>query len=325
MKELIHVQIFLYDHFLLTSAASFYDTFMMANRISEVAFRGRWKWKVDFISVKGGKIQSSSGIQVVTKRYQRYKQKSIILIPGLDHLNVDEIIALLPELSSEIQFFKNLQEPIYASCSAGYLLAESGKLNSCSIASSWWLHSDFSYRYPKVQLQMDKLIVRNQNITTSGGAFSSIDLALRSLTDTSKEILSKSVANILAVDPKRELQSPYKQWLHNSQATWILKLERKLLSDLSYPWQIEDLAEITNLHPRTLFRKMKLELNLTPKKYLEKLRIQKAKQMLANENLRISDLCYHCGYEDLSHFQKVFKKTVGMSPGEYRDRFIKKR
>ncbi|GBF51234.1 AraC-family transcriptional regulator [Leptospira ryugenii] len=113
-------------------------------------------------------------------------------------------------------------------------------------------------------------------IATSGGAFSSIDFALRSLTDTSKEILSKSVANILAVDPKRELQSPYKQWLHNSQATRILKLDRKLLSDLSYPLHFDDLAEITNMNPRTLFRKMKQELNLSPKKYLETLRIQKA-------------------------------------------------
>ncbi|WP_108977598.1 helix-turn-helix domain-containing protein [Leptospira ryugenii] len=47
--------------------------------------------------------------------------------------------------------------------------------------------------------------------------------------------------------------------------------------------------------------------------------------MLSKENLRISDLCYHCRYEDQSHFQKVFKKTVGMSPGEYRDRFIKRK
>lgn len=321
MKSLINVQIMLFENFLLTSAVSFFDTLMIANRISDASFHSRWRWKPAYVSMNGGEIPSSSGIKLKSKALRRTIKDGIIFAPGLDHLFAQDILNQLPNLSREIHFFKNIDIPMYVSCSAGYLLAESGKLNSKSIASSWWLHSDFANRYPNVNLQMDKLLVSDRNITTSGGAFSAIDLALRAISDTSKEVLSKSVANFLAVDPKRQLQSPYKQWLHISQEPWLQKLETKVLQDLTYPWQIQDLSKIAGMNPRTFFRKMKLELKMTPKKYLEKLRIQKAKHMLTQRKLKIADLGFHCGYEDLSHFQKVFKKNVGMSPGEYRNRF----
>lgn len=321
MNQLVTVQIFLFENFLLTSAVSFFDTIMIANRISEASFRSRWRWNPEFVSVKGGEIQSSSGIKLKSKVFRKTIKGAILFVPGLDHLYPKDILNQLPKLSREIQTLKRIDTQMYVSCSAGYLLAEAGVLNSKSVASSWWLHSDFANRYPDVNLLMDKLLVSDKNITTSGGAFSSIDLALRAISDTSKEILSKSVANFLAVDPKRQLQSPYSQWLHISQEPWLLALEAKVLKDLSHPWQIEDLAKLAEMHPRTFFRKMKEEMRLTPKKYLEKLRIQKAKQMLTQRNFKISDLCFHCGYEDLSHFQKVFKKNVGMGPGEYRNRF----
>lgn len=324
MKKLINVRIMLYENFLLTSAVSFFDTLMIANRISEASFRSRWRWEPAYVSMKGGEIRSSSGIKVKSKALSRNIKDGIFFVPGLDHLFAEDILKQIPNLSSEIHLFKNIDIPMYVSCSAGYLLAEAGKLYSKSVASSWWLHSDFANRYPDVNLQMDKLLVSDRNLTTSGGAFSAIDLALQAISDTSKEVLSKSVANFLAVDPKRKLQSPYKQWIHISQEAWLIQMESTVLKDLTYPWQIQDLAKLAKMHPRTLFRKMKQELKMTPKKFLEKLRIQKAKLMLTQRNLKISDLGFHCGYEDISHFQKVFKKNVGMSPGEYRSRFHSK-
>lgn len=52
--------------------------------------------------------------------------------------------------------------------------------------------------------------------------------------------------------------------------------------------------------------------------YLSRVRIEKAKNLLLNPNLRISEIAYEVGFQSLTHFNRVFKKIVGQSPTEYR-------
>lgn len=53
--------------------------------------------------------------------------------------------------------------------------------------------------------------------------------------------------------------------------------------------------------------------------YLSRVRIEKAKNLLLNPNLRISEIAYEVGFQSLTHFNRVFKKIVGQSPTEYRN------
>ncbi|MEN9575062.1 MAG: hypothetical protein RL514_2917 [Verrucomicrobiota bacterium] len=52
--------------------------------------------------------------------------------------------------------------------------------------------------------------------------------------------------------------------------------------------------------------------------YLSRVRIEKAKNLLLNPNLRISEIAYEVGFQSLTHFNRIFKKLVGQSPTEYR-------
>jgi AraC-like DNA-binding protein/ligand-binding sensor protein len=52
--------------------------------------------------------------------------------------------------------------------------------------------------------------------------------------------------------------------------------------------------------------------------YLSRVRIEKAKNLLLNPNLRVSEIAYEVGFQSLTHFNRVFKKLVGQSPTEYR-------
>jgi AraC-like DNA-binding protein/ligand-binding sensor protein len=58
-------------------------------------------------------------------------------------------------------------------------------------------------------------------------------------------------------------------------------------------------------------------LNFT--EYLSRVRVEKAKNLLLNPNLRISEIAYEVGFQSLTHFNRVFKKIVGRSPTEYRE------
>ncbi len=57
-------------------------------------------------------------------------------------------------------------------------------------------------------------------------------------------------------------------------------------------------------------------LNFT--EYVSRVRVEKAKNLLLNPNLRISEIAYEIGFQSLTHFNRVFKKITGQSPTEYR-------
>ncbi|MBI5801914.1 MAG: PocR ligand-binding domain-containing protein [Verrucomicrobia bacterium] len=52
--------------------------------------------------------------------------------------------------------------------------------------------------------------------------------------------------------------------------------------------------------------------------YLSRIRIEKAKNLLLNPNLRISEIAYEVGFQSLTHFNRIFKKLAGQSPTHYR-------
>ena len=54
--------------------------------------------------------------------------------------------------------------------------------------------------------------------------------------------------------------------------------------------------------------------------YLSRVRIEKARNLLLNPNLRISEVAFEVGFQSLTHFNRVFRKLVGQSPTEYREK-----
>lgn len=64
-----------------------------------------------------------------------------------------------------------------------------------------------------------------------------------------------------------------------------------------------------------LFKKI-TGINFT--EYVSRVRTEKAKNLLLNPNLRISEIAYEVGFQSLTHFNRVFKNVVGESPTEYR-------
>ena len=54
--------------------------------------------------------------------------------------------------------------------------------------------------------------------------------------------------------------------------------------------------------------------------YLTALRLEKAKELLTTTNMKLSDIALEIGYNEPNYFSHVFRKSVGMTPKEYRNR-----
>lgn len=63
------------------------------------------------------------------------------------------------------------------------------------------------------------------------------------------------------------------------------------------------------------------ELGLTPQEYIEILKIQKAKKMLAHTKLPITEISNIIGYGNISSFNRAFLKHVGIPPTQFRNNF----
>jgi transcriptional regulator GlxA family with amidase domain len=57
---------------------------------------------------------------------------------------------------------------------------------------------------------------------------------------------------------------------------------------------------------------------MPPHRYLLELRIKHAKELLATTGLNLQEIAAYCGFADIHHFSKAFKKAIGLPPGEFR-------
>lgn len=79
-----------------------------------------------------------------------------------------------------------------------------------------------------------------------------------------------------------------------------------------------DLAELCNLSLSSFKREFEKHYKTSPAKYIKKRKLEKAARLLKKEGLRISDIAFDCGFNDLAHFSRSFQKAYGKTPSNYR-------
>ena len=81
---------------------------------------------------------------------------------------------------------------------------------------------------------------------------------------------------------------------------------------------LEDMAEVACLNPHYFLREFKKIVAITPHQWLQQERLKQAALLLEKTDLPISQVCQEVGFGDASSFCKLFKRTFGKTPGEYR-------
>lgn len=95
-----------------------------------------------------------------------------------------------------------------------------------------------------------------------------------------------------------------------------------LKSNFSKKISLSDLAKTIGISPSGLIKKFRKQLGITPQRYLSELRLQRAKDLLTNTALSVSQISEETGFESVYYFSKFFKKETGDSPSEYRKKYL---
>jgi len=138
----------------------------------------------------------------------------------------------------------------------------------------------------------------------------------------------------LAIEVSRKLVLYYKRpgsQLQFSSALKAEKLAEKNFSGL-YKWliknlnksiSVKDMAKFVMMSDRNFARIFKAELGLTPAKYLERLRIDKARELILSGDQLLQEVAEISGFSNEEKLRRAFIRHFGLSPSQYRLHFTK--
>ncbi len=85
---------------------------------------------------------------------------------------------------------------------------------------------------------------------------------------------------------------------------------------------VSKLAALGYVSSSCFNRRFKKEIGITPIEYLIEIRINRAKTMLKRKNISVTEIAMRCGFGSSAHFSSCFQGRLGISPSEYRDKYI---
>jgi transcriptional regulator GlxA family with amidase domain len=208
-------------------------------------------------------------------------------------------------------------------CAGAFLLAEAGLLNGRS-ATTHWIHAQpLAARFPAVRIDTEKLIIDDGDIITAGGVMAWVDLGLNLIGRFLSPTVMLATARFFLVDAAGREQRFYAsfapQLSHGDKQ--VLKAQHWLQQQIADSPSVGAMASRANLVKRTFLRRFQNATGMTPTRYLQHLRIGKARESLESSKLTINEIAWMVGYEDPGSFRKVFQRIMGLSPGDYRRRF----
>jgi transcriptional regulator GlxA family with amidase domain len=209
-------------------------------------------------------------------------------------------------------------------CTGIYALAEAGLLDGLEATTHWAYEADVRARWPQIKLDANAIYVKSGRFYTSAGITAGIDLALAMIEEDLGNSIALKVARHLVVYVKRsggQLQYSEPLRLQESGGGKLSDTVSWMLEHLNGDLSVETLAERANLSPRHFARKFKATFNATPADFVEALRLDHARWLLANEDSPIEELAATVGYGSDDAFRRAFARRFGTVPSYYRRRF----
>ncbi|MCL6268278.1 GlxA family transcriptional regulator [Flagellimonas myxillae] len=247
----------------------------------------------------------------------------LLFVPGLEGWMFSEI-GYASKNHEFIQWLKQQHTNgarICSVCTGAYIVAFAGLFDGKKCTTHWKYMEDFQNRFPKAKLLFDRLIVKDGNIYSSAGVSSGIDLALFLLEELYGPVFATKIAKAVVIylrrtdnDPQLSVFLKYRNHLDNR----IHQVQDLLAQNLAKKIKIETLASQVHMSPRNLTRLFKKVTGITVGSYLEKLRVERAIQLLSGGS-KVSVVSSACGLQSSNQLRSLFKKHTHSLPSEWQD------
>lgn len=103
----------------------------------------------------------------------------------------------------------------------------------------------------------------------------------------------------------------------------IMKVKDYISEHYAEPLRLDDLAALAGMTPTAFSRFFKLNTNQTLQNYIIDIRLGHAIRKLVDSSMSCSEVCYSCGFNNISNFNRLFKKKKGSTPMAFREKYIK--
>lgn len=208
-------------------------------------------------------------------------------------------------------------------CTGAFLLGASGLLNGKSATTHIHASTSFAASYPDVFLRANEVVTYDHGIYTSGGATSTFHLLLRLIHNYGNREIAVRMAKVFAIDMNRGQQSYFGTFIPSKDHGDELVTQTQLCIENLYnkAATVDDILQQIPASRRNIERRFKMATGNTMIEYLQKTRIEVAKKLLEQTNQSILEIMLNSGYNDLKAFRQLFKKSSGMTPKDYRDKF----
>lgn len=307
------IDVFLFDGVNILDVAGPVQAFKSAGRVADPSYRHR------FVSRDGQPVTACCGLTLAADARLNPRSKADdLLIPG--GTGVDACLddpALRRTLSQWLT--RRPKGRLISVCSGALILADSGVLDGCDATTHWSRAATARDRFPDVNWQLDRIYVMGDQIFTSAGITTGIDMALSIIRRDCGPAVALAVGRELVVQMQRsggQQQFSVALTAQQDAEPYISRLVDLITANLSRDWTLETMAEAANTSPRSLSRKFNQHLAMSPAKFIERLRIDRARDALLH-GATLKSVATDCGFGDPQRMRRAFTRHLGISAADY--------
>jgi transcriptional regulator GlxA family with amidase domain len=268
------------------------------------------------LSTYGGLITANCGWQCASQALAQSKidQRSTVLASGGEAravLSATQDVALLHWLKRQalrVERFGSI-------CSGTFLLASAGLLTNKHCTTHWEGRALLAQVATDAHVEKDQLYVQDGALWTSAGGAAGIDMALAMVAADHSRALANLIAKRLVVYAVRPgNQSQFAELSTTTRTGGFSPLLQWIDSNLHLDLSVEVLSRRAQMSARSFQRKFKCDLGLTPARFVESRRMQKAK-LLLQTTLPIKAIAQQLGFASESGFRSAFAAFHQLPPG----------